>query len=836
MKRSIRNAPNIPDHEVLRKIGGGSYGEVWLARAVTGVLRAIKVIWRDDFDNDKDFERELEGIHHYEPLSRNHPGLIPILHVGRTKGEAEFYYYVMELGDDIQLGQEFHPVEYIPRTLRSDLKKADGEAIDIDQCLQLGVEMSEALEYLHEKGLAHRDVKPANIVFYEGRPKLADIGLVAMPGQRTFVGTEGFVPPEGPGTRKADVYSIGKVLYEMATGQDRLDFPNLPDYHAPPEKARQWHLLNSVICDVCDPRLSHRGITTAAELSSALKRIQGGKKPKKKIPRKLQAVLMILPLPLLLLVGWLASNPEKPTDTEKPQKEYALVKILSDPSGAEVRDMNGKVLGTTPLAGREVEVGVFHQYEFTLEGYATTIEGKVAQPEGMIIQAELPIYAPPVNGEKWVDVLGFPYKPLTEGHESLHYVSPGVARRFFKSPQGKNLLSYDVKYQQEKVRRSAILTEKSSAEMYCNWLTQKCIDAGYLTEDFVITPVMEKQLRIIGRPPQVQGKAVFPFKCRVLKIPFGSIKVEANVSDGVSYFIDGGEVLPDFINNSVYLPKIKPGERQLSLEAEGYREKSIKVNIPPYEEKAVTITLKPDRSVVFGQAWKNSLEIPLVPIKESLMASAYEITIDWYKAYLKAENKPTPPQPSFPQAGDHPVVNITKAEAEEFCAWLTRIEQKKELIGEGYQYRLPTDQEWSYFCGLAEESGETPFERDVSSDGEYIWGEEWPPAETVGNFADDALVYSSELSTQRSIIGFHDGTPYTAPVGEYTQNELELYDLAGNVYEWVANPFGVDDYIVSRGGSWKTYQKENLYRTFRNALKPDERNSETGFRIVLIKE
>ena len=77
-------APRIPDHEVLRCIGKGSYGEVWLARAVTGTLRAVKVVRREDFELDRTFEREFEGIMKFEPVSRDHPGLVHVLHVGRN--------------------------------------------------------------------------------------------------------------------------------------------------------------------------------------------------------------------------------------------------------------------------------------------------------------------------------------------------------------------------------------------------------------------------------------------------------------------------------------------------------------------------------------------------------------------------------------------------------------------------------------------------------------------------------------------------------------------------------------------------------------------------------
>ena len=225
-----RSEITIPDHEVLRKIGGGAYGEVWMARGVTGALRAVKIVWREDFEDERGFEREFEGILKFEPISRDHPGMVNILHVGRGDDEeCPFYYYVMELGDDIRKGREIHPVEYEARTLRSDLKSSEGRPLEIGFCLDTGQRLADALSHLHDKDLAHRDIKPANVIFVDGKAKLADIGLVASRGQQTFVGTEGFVPPEGPGSGQADVYSLGKVLYEMATGKDRLQFPELPD-------------------------------------------------------------------------------------------------------------------------------------------------------------------------------------------------------------------------------------------------------------------------------------------------------------------------------------------------------------------------------------------------------------------------------------------------------------------------------------------------------------------------------------------------------------------------------------------------------------------------------
>src|SRR5262245_57376289 len=88
--------PEALDYEVLRLIGRGGYGEVWLVRDKSGRHLACKVIYRESFDNARPYEREYEGIKKFEPVSRASESQVNILHVGR-RDAAGYFYYIMEL-------------------------------------------------------------------------------------------------------------------------------------------------------------------------------------------------------------------------------------------------------------------------------------------------------------------------------------------------------------------------------------------------------------------------------------------------------------------------------------------------------------------------------------------------------------------------------------------------------------------------------------------------------------------------------------------------------------------------------------------------------------------
>ena len=202
---------------LLQKCGDGAYGEVWLARDTIGANVALKIIK----NGGRYSERELAGLKNYKDC--NHPNLLKIRYVEIIDAQI---ICIMDAADDLNHGNN----EYQPDTLANRLRKygrLDGKEItDMLDGLLSG------LEELHKNGLVHRDIKPDNILWVNGRATLADVGLIAFEGAGSLVGTPGFLSPrvlEGnPAEASDDFYALGKVIYCALTGLAVTEYPSIP--------------------------------------------------------------------------------------------------------------------------------------------------------------------------------------------------------------------------------------------------------------------------------------------------------------------------------------------------------------------------------------------------------------------------------------------------------------------------------------------------------------------------------------------------------------------------------------------------------------------------------
>jgi eukaryotic-like serine/threonine-protein kinase len=210
----------ISHYRILRPLGAGGMGEVYRAEDTKlGRQVALKVLAHEtssDPDRRARFEREARAI-----AALNHPNIVTIYSVEEDNGVL---FMTMELVDGTALA------EIIPAT-----------GMSLDKLLKVATPLADAIGTAHHRGITHRDLKPANVMISdEGRVKVLDFGLAkqqagAFHGEAALLPTE-HVTAEGKilGTiaymspeqvegkiidQRSDIFSLGIVLFEMATGQ-----------------------------------------------------------------------------------------------------------------------------------------------------------------------------------------------------------------------------------------------------------------------------------------------------------------------------------------------------------------------------------------------------------------------------------------------------------------------------------------------------------------------------------------------------------------------------------------------------------------------------------------
>ena len=218
----VQPLESIGPYKLVRKIGEGGMGQVWLAEQTAPLHRAValKLIRAGMYDESllRRFKAERQSL-----ALMDHPSIAKVFDAGATPE-----------------GQPYLVMEYVPG--EPITKYCDRKKLGVRERLDVFVKVCEGVQHAHQKAILHRDLKPANILVVEidGKPapRLIDFGLAkavapSLAGESLFsgvwglAGTPGYISPEQAGggdvDTRADVYALGVVLYELLTGSLPFD-------------------------------------------------------------------------------------------------------------------------------------------------------------------------------------------------------------------------------------------------------------------------------------------------------------------------------------------------------------------------------------------------------------------------------------------------------------------------------------------------------------------------------------------------------------------------------------------------------------------------------------
>ncbi|MFQ5615130.1 MAG: protein kinase, partial [Anaerolineales bacterium] len=314
-------------------LGKGGMARVY--RGLDPKLRryvAIKVIdtpFRADSDHIMRFEREAQAIAQLE-----HPNIVRLYRYGEANG---LLYMAMQYikGADLQAVIASY--------------REDGELIPLEGAVRIVQEICHALDYMHSKGVIHRDVTPSNIMLNEdGQAILTDFGLVLLTDISTrgkIFGSPHYIAPEqaissAGAVPQSDLYSVGVILYELLTGEVPFDaeetleiaMQHMSDLPRPPRELREAIRpeIEAVVLKALakEPENRHpTGVALAADLAAALELTRAASpllstqpRPGLSVPERVATQLAEDPLPSISE----ALKPEK-----KRRGSWAVVGVSS---------------------------------------------------------------------------------------------------------------------------------------------------------------------------------------------------------------------------------------------------------------------------------------------------------------------------------------------------------------------------------------------------------------------------------------------------------------------------------------------------------------------------
>ncbi|WP_444943990.1 bifunctional serine/threonine-protein kinase/formylglycine-generating enzyme family protein [Microbulbifer sp. ZKSA006] len=788
----------IPGYRILKKINQGGMSSVYLAvQRSVGRQVALKVmspVLNADPIFSERFQREANIVGQL-----SHPNIVGIHDIGRYRS---LNYIAMD---------------YMPGG--SVAERLGRGGLDPLDALNVVRQIAMALDHSHSKGYVHRDLKPENILFREdGSAVLSDFGVARAIARTTrmtnsgmVVGTPHYMSPEqARGTAvdgRADLYSLGVVLYEMLTG-------------AVPYQADEAVAI--AIKHLTDP-----------------------------IPRLPARHALYQPL----LDRFLAKDPDKRFQRGLDVADAAddLVATLAGKPANQISQLNNSTLNTSSLAKALL---------LTIYGSATDRLGKITanwretaalesperKEQHTVVRLRQFLAEPTKHKRPWLmsGLIVFGLTSLWSLYSLINHKTDwqsgmpwldSAADFTAASLLGNKQASASALSREERESAQVEAEIEAEAEIALNSPDSAVAIAPLITTFAAPTdqqgPVAVENAalpeEILPLPAEVEKEA--EAEAEVEQPPLYSLTINTEPADARVRIMN---IAPR------YQPGIElsPGRYDVEVSRAGFSKVRQWVSI---EAENLEVELKLERAYIIGRSFQSKLisgglgprMVPVaagnftmgnnqrrlaspahkVRVEQDFAMSVYEITFAEYDRFAEATGSAKPSDAGWGR-GDRPVINVTWQDAQEYVKWLSK--------ESGKRYRLASEAEWEY----AARGGNS----------HQYW---WASSDARGK-ANCRRGCSSEFTKLFSIS--------TAPVGHYPANPFGLFDTAGNVAEWVEDCYqaGYDSTKSTaapikirgcqlhtvRGGSMRDISSK-ISSDYRKGLSETARAKDVGIRVVM---
>jgi tRNA A-37 threonylcarbamoyl transferase component Bud32 len=725
----------LGEFEIIERIGRGGMGAVYKARQTSldriVALKTLQSSLAEDADYIARFRQEAKVA-----AVLNHPNLVQVISAGESEG---LHWFAME---------------YVEGESARVRLKRKGRLKPLE-AIAITIHVATALDYGWRKaGLIHRDIKPDNIFLSgDGEVKLGDLGLAKSAGQAqgltmtgSSMGTPHYMSPEQWEATKdvdlrADIYSLGCMLYHLLCGQPpyvsnssaAVMMKHLSD--PVPDLRSAWPECPAELATAVEKMMQKRPADrqqTCEEVIADLRRacdvlsgtrapsvIAVTQKPVAKEKKRGAPVMAWLGGGVALLAAIAALvyfGPWKRGDTTAGGTRSVVSRSSAGEGGKRVgADGASPSREATRAGGRTVA---------TPQPDATPAPATPA-PTPQPSAASTPVPSTPAPSatpkpatevEKWFAQVDGPQQAAFQ-KQVLKPFETGVAEL-----RARYLAALDTA-----IARASAAGQLADALV---WRTERQAfeQAQNVALDDDATPAGLKTLRAAFRHQLARLEADRTAQAKALFAAYDAILAK----------------------NQTLLTQRQRFDEALLLKTK--REEIART----WLGLMITTPVATEENL-----FENTLGMKFVPVPilggptggQRVLFSVWDTRVQDYEAFVK-ETKRDWPKPDFPQGPTHPAVNVSWADAQLFCQWLTERERKAGKLGASEVYRLPTDHEWSCAAGIGERevAAKLPAVKSGKIGDVYPWGAQWPPPKGAGNYAGEELRHGKDVIPVMTIV------------------------------------------------------------------------------------